>query len=207
MGDTIQFFSRGLDTSPASLSALPTSWWKIWNYFSNSLTDYDILYNIKAQKRSSFHYFPFKSQQNIWQIICKIYFDMYMIYELPHDKTNKVIVHPGKSSLTTWRKLGSLTTYSAHSEDSDQTGQMPRLWVFAGRTLILLVLSCRGSYLVGRVTTQKIKIVRIAFNLKCLECRNAQQNQQITCVPSENTDQPVHPCSLIRVFTVRSIGR
>ena len=35
----------------------------------------------------------------------------------------------------------------ADSEDSDQTGQMPRLiWVFAGRTVILLVLSCRGSY-------------------------------------------------------------
>ena len=33
------------------------------------------------------------------------------------------------------------------NEDSDQTGQMPRLiWVFAGRTLILLDLSCRGSY-------------------------------------------------------------
>ena len=32
------------------------------------------------------------------------------------------------------------------SEASDQTGRMPRLiWVFAGRTLILLVLSCRGS--------------------------------------------------------------
>ena len=31
----------------------------------------------------------------------------------------------------------------ADSEDSDQTGWMPRLiWVFAGRTLILLVLSC-----------------------------------------------------------------
>ena len=34
----------------------------------------------------------------------------------------------------------------ADSEDSDQTGRMPRLiWVFAGCTLILLVLSCRGS--------------------------------------------------------------
>ena len=34
----------------------------------------------------------------------------------------------------------------ADSEDSDQTGRMPRLiWVFAGRTLILLVFSCRGS--------------------------------------------------------------
>ena len=34
----------------------------------------------------------------------------------------------------------------ANREDSDQTGGMPRLiWVFAGRTAILLVLSCRGS--------------------------------------------------------------
>ena len=34
----------------------------------------------------------------------------------------------------------------AHSEDSDQTGRMPRLiWVFAGRITTLLVLSCRGS--------------------------------------------------------------
>ena len=36
----------------------------------------------------------------------------------------------------------------ADSEDSDQTGWMHRLiWVFAGRTLILLVLTCRGSNL------------------------------------------------------------
>ena len=43
--------------------------------------------------------------------------------------------------------LGSLVTHWAHSEDSDQTGRMPRLiWVFAGRTVILLVLSCGGSY-------------------------------------------------------------
>ena len=36
----------------------------------------------------------------------------------------------------------------ADSEDSDQTGRMPRLiWVFAGRTVTLLVLSCRGSVL------------------------------------------------------------
>ena len=40
----------------------------------------------------------------------------------------------------------SLATHWAHSEVSDQTVRMPRLiWIFAGRTLILLVLSCRGS--------------------------------------------------------------
>ena len=39
------------------------------------------------------------------------------------------------SSLSAWRKLGSLATHWAHSEDSDQTEQKPRLiWVFAGCT-------------------------------------------------------------------------
>ena len=81
-------------------------------------------------------------------------------FEPRHDKTNNVAVHPAKtqislgirpvwseSSLSTWRKLGSLATHWMHSEDSDQTGRMPRLiWVFAGRTFILLVLSCLGSF-------------------------------------------------------------
>ena len=57
--------------------------------------------------------------------------------------------HPpvwSESSLSAWRNLGSLATHWVHSEDSDQTGRMPRLiWVFAGCTLILLVLSCRSS--------------------------------------------------------------
>ena len=47
---------------------------------------------------------------------------------------------------STW-KLGSLATHWVHSKDSDQTGRMPwRICVFAGCTLILLVLSCRGSF-------------------------------------------------------------
>ena len=40
-----------------------------------------------------------------------------------------------QSSLSAWRKFGSLATHWANREDSDQTGRMPRLiWVFAGRT-------------------------------------------------------------------------
>ena len=71
-----------------------------------------------------------------------------MKFEPPHVETNKMIVCPAKtqislgfrpvwseSRLSTWRHLGSLATQWAHSEDSDQTGRMPRLiWVFAGRT-------------------------------------------------------------------------
>ena len=83
------------------------------------------------------------------------------INEPRHDKTNKVTVRPAKtqislgirpvwseSSLSTWRNAESFATHWAHSEDSDQIERMPRLIrVFAGRTLILSVLSCRGSNL------------------------------------------------------------
>ena len=54
--------------------------------------------------------------------------------------------------LSAWRKLGSLVTHWADSEDSDQTGQMLRLiWVFAGHTAILLVLSCHGSFVLSTI--------------------------------------------------------
>ena len=40
-----------------------------------------------------------------------------------------------QSSMSTWRNIKSIATHWVHSEDSDQTGQMPRLiWVFAGHT-------------------------------------------------------------------------
>ena len=83
----------------------------------------------------------------------------FLTYKPLHDKNQQMTVCPAKtqislgirpvwseSLLSAWRKLRSLTTHLAHSEDSDQTGRMPRLiWVFAGRTVILFVLSCRGS--------------------------------------------------------------
>ena len=84
------------------------------------------------------------------------------IYEPPHDNTNKVACVPSEDSdqsghlpfhmLSTWRKLGSLATHWAYSEDSDQTGL---IWVFDGRTVILLVLSWGGS--VDKVFTKSVK--------------------------------------------------
>ena len=75
-------------------------------------------------------------------------------------------------SLSTWRKLGSLATHWAHSEGSDQTGRMPRLiWVFAGRTVILLVLSRGGSncFLIGNDVDFSYKTPKFIYttNLKC----------------------------------------
>ena len=63
------------------------------------------------------------------------------LYEPRHDKTNKMSVLPAQ-----WVAKDPSVLH-ADSEDSDQTGRMPRLiWVFAGHTLILLVLSWGGSY-------------------------------------------------------------
>ena len=54
-----------------------------------------------------------------------------------------------ESLLSTSRNLGSSATHWIHNKDSNQTEQMPRLiWVFAGCTVTLLVLSwCSSNYL------------------------------------------------------------
>ena len=55
----------------------------------------------------------------------------------------------------------------ADREDSDQTGWMPRLiWVFAGRTLTLLVLSCRGSF-IGKLIWFVLLCLQITFCNQC----------------------------------------
>ena len=79
-------------------------------------------------------------------------------YEPLHYKTNLCAqwklrsTQSDQSLCYPWRNTGLLTTYWAHSEDSDQedsdqTGWMPKLsWVFAGAHVILLVLLCSGWY-------------------------------------------------------------
>ena len=79
-------------------------------------------------------------------------------YEPRHDKTNEVSVRPAKTQISlairpVWSVLlcaqwvaKDPSFLHTDSEDSDQTGWMPRLiWVFAGNTTTLLVLSWGGS--------------------------------------------------------------
>ena len=97
----------------------------------------------------------------------------------PHDKTNKMSVRPAKTQTSlgihpVWSESLLCTKWVAKdprflhvdSEDIDQTGWMPRLiWVFAGRTVTLLVLSCCGSYLLRKVTsiTTYLRIVSLCL--------------------------------------------
>ena len=73
-------------------------------------------------------------------------------YEPPHDKINKMPVHPAKTQISlgirpVWSESSLSTQWvakdpsflHADSEDSDQTGRMPRLiWIFAERTCLFV---------------------------------------------------------------------
>ena len=108
-----------------------------------------------------------------------------------------------QSSLSAPRKLWSLAMHWSHSEDSDQTGRMPRLiWVFAGRTLTLLVLTYRGSF--GVCFPFPLGDVGRMWNpIIVYHCCLSHLVTKMACAPSKDPDQPGHPPSLIKVFAVR----
>ena len=121
-----------------------------------------------------------------------------LVYEPPHDKTNNVVVRPAKTqislgirpvwsepTLSAWRTLGSLATHWAHSEDSDQTGRMPRLiWVFAGRTVILLVLLQGGSYSLWLFRPIRVFLL-ISPPQLCIKWADARKPTKATICPSK----------------------
>ena len=94
-----------------------------------------------------------------------------------------------ESSLSAWRKLGSLATHWAHSKDSDQTGQMPRLiWVFAGPTVILLVLS-RGSSNLHTAGLKSNTVMILSFRT---DMPGQTVQTQIRLLLEEQSDQGIH---------------
>ena len=96
-----------------------------------------------------------------WSILLLEVLSWHIIPHEPwHDKTNNMAVRPVKTQISlgirpVWSEYLLCAQWVAKdpsflhmdSEDSDQTGQMPRLiWVFTGRTATLLVLTCRLNY-------------------------------------------------------------
>ena len=84
----------------------------------------------------------------------------------PIERTANTLIRLGgcpgwsESSLFAWRKRGFLTTHWAHSEDSVQTGRIPRLIrVFAVRTCyfvgcVMRWLNCSDSFLLSQQAKQ-----------------------------------------------------
>ena len=105
----------------------------------------------------------------------------------------------------------------ADSEDSDQTGRMPRLiWVFAGRTVMLLVLSCVGSF-VSRSSPFSFSInhhhhyfhfTEITFIQKDLRCYNLRwplRFLQVDLQPEKTKTVNLRrsfKCPLVIIFSV-----
>ena len=92
-----------------------------------------------------------------------------------HDKANKMSVRPAKTQLSlgirpVWSESSLCAQWVAKdpvflhvSEDSDQTGRMPRLiWVFTRRTVTFLVLSCSyiKDFLCSRKNGKKRKKIK-----------------------------------------------
>ena len=145
-------FSQGSPIFASPTDWLSSKWVKqSWRANSPQQNKFDLNFNLNTQlkhinKQLSLLLWSknWKKDFNTWFHNKKFIAETETSYEPRHDKVRPVW---SESLLSAWRKLGSLATHWARSEDSDQTGRMPRLiWVFAGRTLILLVLSRHGSY-------------------------------------------------------------
>ena len=136
-------------------------------------------------------FFCFENQTSYY---CSILFPIQFVHLSRHDKTNKMAVRPAntqislgirpvwsESSLSAWRKLGSLATQWVQSKDSDQTGRIPRLiWVFAGRT----------CHFVGFVTMRLIcTVLEQCFHLS-IQHRNATFTSCPHCYINQTS-----PCS------------
>ena len=111
----------------------------------------------------------------VFRISCPKSFPMSLTNEPPHDKTNSMAVCPMKtqislgirpvwseSSLSAWRKLGSLATHWAYSKDSNQTGRMPQadLSLRWAHTHFVVFFSCRGwnqnCFLLNNITARNL---------------------------------------------------
>ena len=111
-----------------------------------------------------------------------------------------------QSSLSAWRKLGSLATHWAHSEDFDQTGRIPRLiWVFVVRTSIFLVLSWGGTnWHVRPAKTQISMGIRPVWSESSLSAWRKLGSLATHLAHNEDSDQTMRMHRLIWVFVERT---
>ena len=76
-----------------------------------------------------------------------------------------------ESSMIAWRKIGSWATQWVHSEDSDQTGWLPRLtWVFEGHTCHFVGFFHAAAHILNTETLneESLEMKNDSFHFKCL---------------------------------------
>ena len=109
------------------------------------------------------HFSNFRMITGVFSGLFKFFLHFYSSIEPPHDKPNKMTMRPAKTQISlgirpVWSESSLCAQWvakgpsflHADSEDSDQTGRMPRLiWVFAGRPFTSLVLSRGGSFCIS----------------------------------------------------------
>ena len=122
--------------------------------FADGLTR-SLLYSYFAYKalRSFCFCLIFNIENNTESLLLSLAFEILQVWTKRMLVENFTIITLISNKWTaTWQNQQS---GCAPSEDSDQTGRMPRLiWVFAGCTVTLLVLSCRGSNVMLAVLTR-----------------------------------------------------
>ena len=86
-----------------------------------------------------------------------------------------------ESSLSAWRNIGHLTTYWAHSEASDPTGQLPRLtWVFDGRTCHFVGFFRAADHVSKTSPTRGLISVGVKFAIEMKSNQNEYLDSQFT---------------------------
>ena len=107
-----------------------------------------------------------KWKVGVWQLqfngVLQIIQFLSMLYEPRHDKTNKLRVCPAKtrisliSPLSAWRKLGSLATHWAHSEDwsdmADAQADLSLHWAHNSFCLFCHV----AAHIIGALTKNQL---------------------------------------------------
>ena len=104
-----------------------------------------------------------------------------------------------ESSLSAWRKL----TQWAHSEDSDQTGEMPRLiWVFAGRTCHFV------GFVMKRINYLNAYFRGFLFSDEEIDPRKtARKDVEIVGRNFILSDKKEHPCEKNLQWTEHNLDR
>ena len=140
-----------------------------------------------------------------------IYFSLFYAWNItgtepPHDKTNKMHVRPTKTQISLgirpiwsesslcaqWVAKDSSFLY-ADSEDSHQTGRMPRLtWVFAGRTPVCWV--CHVAAQILNLASKKT----VSTNWGLKEINRICNNDSIYYVKVQSLISSVYPIESYR---------